>query len=81
MPVTNSCGRETEAGFRTPGLGGRRRRETPCLRHVQEREAEMSCKGAKRTQPKGLLSWVNSSQNGTQKSLSSNSELSVGGRF
>lgn len=47
---------------------------------VQDR-AEQPCKGDKKTLPRELLNWVKSSQDGTQKLVDSNSELSVGGRF
>ena len=43
-----------------------KRGEVPCLRRVQDRETEPSCKGAEKAQPRarGLLSWVKSSQDG-----------------
>jgi len=40
---------------------------------------ELPWKGVKRTRPRGLLIWAKSSPDGTQKLVSSDSELSVGG--
>lgn len=62
-------------GLRTEGS---RKREMPYLRCVQK-EAELPCKGAERTQPRGLLSGVKNSLDGTQKLVGSDSESPAGG--
>jgi hypothetical protein len=63
MPAANSCGEETQAGFRFPGLETLKRRgKDSWLRWHREEVQERRKKrhhglGAKRTWPRGLPKW------------------------
>lgn len=75
MPAANSWGGETEAGFGVPRLGTSRKKKGRRDAIPEEYAGEASraaMKGAKRTRPRGLLNWVKSIKDGTQKLVTRN---------
>jgi hypothetical protein len=76
-----SRGGENTAGFKVPMFGTmmkRKEREMQCLRSVQERTSEPSCKEVWKTWPGGLINYIKNNRNRRQKLVNSNSELYVG---